>query len=157
VWQATVPISLTFHPDYRRRLSREWNITLFSRTSFITFCDKQARQMKKRWIDRDQPIPAHRQSARITQSSESALDPPPSTIAPQLSAVLQPGFFPITTMRTNQLLQQSQSPQAGRQARLLFGKVAAADAASEHLEDSLQNLAIILPGPAAFSAGGNFG
>jgi hypothetical protein len=113
--------------------------------------------MKKRWIDRDQAIPAHRQSARITQSSESALDPPASTIAPQLSAVLQPGFFPIRAMRKNQLFQQSQSPQADRQAWLSFGKVAAAGAASEHLEDSIQNLAIILPGPAAIPAGGNFG
>lgn len=59
--------------------------------------------MEKRAIHRNQAIPAHYQSPEISQPGESAFDFPPPTVPPQLSAILKLGFFPIATMRTNQL------------------------------------------------------
>jgi hypothetical protein len=59
--------------------------------------------MEKCAIDCNQAIPANHQSTEITQPSEGTLDFPPASVAPQLSAVLQLGLFPISTMGTNQL------------------------------------------------------
>src|SRR5512143_1646138 len=59
--------------------------------------------MEKRAIDRNQPIPAHHQSPKIAQPGKGALNFPPPPVAPQFSTILQPSFFPIPTMRTDQI------------------------------------------------------
>src|SRR5437762_5454277 len=59
--------------------------------------------MKKCSVHGDVALPAHHQTAKISQPGERALDFPPSFIAPQFPPVLQRRLCPILPMRTDQV------------------------------------------------------